>query len=288
MINDEFKIKTTIPNLVYGVLKRDISLFNIPLNRLANAAFLALYDRNTEGWGLPGGEGQSLQFKLNKEGKNLFTLLQENRTGIFSNKAGYFRNIIMTYSNMASYKRERIIFADRVSQIEKAVKKKVKMAFNYRNELRVIEPYILITDKEQEFNYLFGYCETHHEYRNYRLSKINPARILKEKQSRHDEEQVKAVKKNFDPFLSYGESVTVRFTAEGLYLFDHVIFLNKPRVLKREGQVLTLESSFKKAVIYLAPFLDEACVLSPPALRDFFKQKAENLLALYRGEQTDD
>ncbi|HOO59939.1 MAG TPA: WYL domain-containing protein [Candidatus Mcinerneyibacteriales bacterium] len=284
MINDEYKIKTKIPNLVHSVLLRDVSLFGISLNRLCNDVFLGLYDQFQEGWGLPGGEGKTLQFKLNREGQNLFEFLVENHTGLFSNKAGYFRNLIMSYSNMASFKRERVVFAERLSLVEKAVKKKVRMAFRYRDGIRIMEPYTVVTDREQEFNYIFGWCVTHKDYRNYRLSNIIPTRLLKVKQEHFDKAKADEVKKHFDPFLSYGETVTVRFTNNGLYLFDNVKFLNQPRVLKRDGNVLVLESSIKKAKVYLASFLDEACVLAPPELRSYFLEKARMMQKIYREE----
>ncbi|HHH84451.1 MAG TPA: WYL domain-containing protein, partial [Firmicutes bacterium] len=277
MINDEYKIKTKIPNLVHSVLLRDVSLFGVTLNRLCNALFLELYDQYQEGWGLPGGEGKTLQFKLNRDGQNLFEFLMEKQTGIFSNKAGYFRNLIMSYSNMASFKRERVIFADRLSLIEKGIRKRVKMAFRYRDGIRMMEPYIVVTDRAQEFNYIFGWCATHKEFRNYRLSKIIPTRLTREKQEHYDSDKVAEVKRNFDPFLSYGETVTVRFTNKGLYLFDNVKFLNQPRVMKRSGNTLVLESSVEKAKIYLASFLDEACVLSPTELRHYFLEKAKKM-----------
>jgi|MTBAKSStandDraft_2_1061841.scaffolds.fasta_scaffold00859_21 hypothetical protein len=285
MINEEYKIKTKIPNLVHSVLLRDVSLFGVSLNRLCNAIFLSLYDQYQEGWGLPGGEGKTLQFKLNREGQDLFDFLLENKTGLFSNKAGYFRNLIMSYSNMASFKRERVIFSDRLSLVEKGIKKKVKMAFRYRDGIRTMEPYTVVTDREQEFNYIFGWCETNQAYRNYRLSNIVPARLMKQKQEHFDPGKAAEVKRNFDPFLSYGESVTVRFTNNGLYLFDNVKFLNQPRVLKREGNTLVLESSVKKAKVYLASFLDEACVLSPPELRRYFLERARMMQKLYEEEK---
>ena len=284
MINDEYKIKTTIPNLVHSVLLRDVSLFGVSLNRLCNALFLGLYDQFQEGWGLPGGEGKSLQFKLNRDGQDLFEFLMENKTGLFSNKAGYFRNLIMSYSNMASFKRERVIFADRLSLVEKGIRKRVKMAFRYRDVIRVMEPYTVVTDREQEFNYIFGWCEANQAYRNYRLSNIIPTRLMKEKQEHFDQDKADEVKRHFDPFLSYGETVTVRFTNNGLYLFDNVKFLNQPRVLKREGNTLVLESSVKKAKVYLASFLDEACVLSPEELRRYFLDKARLMQKNYEEE----
>ncbi|HPQ88945.1 MAG TPA: WYL domain-containing protein [Candidatus Mcinerneyibacteriales bacterium] len=78
------------------------------------------------------------------------------------------------------------------------------MAFRYRDGIRIMEPYTVVTDREQEFNYIFGWCVTHKDYRNYRLSNIIPTRLLKVKQEHFDKAKADEVKKHFDPFLSTG------------------------------------------------------------------------------------
>ena len=73
-----------------------------------------------------------------------------------------------------------------------------------------------------------------------------------------DEEYINDVIKNFDPFLSKGQIIKIR--------------------LSENGGIFEFEASEEQIKRYFTYFLDEATVIEPVELKEWFIEKYENAL----------
>lgn len=184
---------------------------------------------------------------------------------------------------MPKYKREIIVFQETVNQIEFAIKKSVKIEVKYKGELRVLEPYFIKYAGGESRNYIHAYSEKSQDYRNYRLTSIKVIRTLEEKQKHYDKKYIEELKNNFDPFLSYGCETKVRLTEIGINHYKKVI-TNRPEIKKVEGDIYTFHCSLENAKIYFPHFMDEAEVLEPQELREWFREKLKNTINNYKNK----
>ncbi len=284
-MQEEHKIKVKLPYLIYDILKNDSAVFSVNLNALCNRIFSGLYARaeiRDDGFGVD----KDIQFKLTNDNAALFETLRMTDPERIEYKSRFFRALFWAYCDNPSFKRELLIFSDRMSLIREAVTKKRRLLIEYKNsENRLIEPYAVLTDKEQATNYIFSWCLKNGEYRNYRLSNARPLMISADKQSFRDEEHVRTVKRNFDPFLSFGNRVKVKFSDYGVELFEKLIIKNRPEIISKDGRVYELECSMRRAKVYFSTFLDEAVVLEPRELAVFFHDKALSMAEKYSEEK---
>ena len=123
----------------------------------------------------------------------------------------------------------------------------------------------------------------------YRLSNCSDITVKKEKQVMKEkllEERgrgfLKELKRNYDPFLSYGKRVKVKLTEEGQRLLK-VIYYNRPKkiAVTNDGEIL-FECSEQKAIAYFFQFLDEVEIIEPIELREKFKEKLESALLKHK------
>ncbi len=281
MNGEEYKIKSLIPYLMDDILVEDASGFNISMNMLCNKIFTCFHKKPVSADDTPMKE-KTRQFKLNKVNSMIYEEIRLNDVDKIENRSRFFRNMVRLYCDNPSYKRERMIFEKEFKAVQNAVKNRSTLMVEYRDkDVRRIEPYAVLPDKERKYNYIFGWCCKHGEHRNYRLSNIKPFNVDGEPQTHRDEEYIESIKKHFDAFLSFGMTVKVKFTDTGRHWFEDVIFLNKPVVLDREGDVYTLECSMRKAKVYFPAFLDEVEILEPVALREYFRKKAGSMKDIY-------
>ena len=90
------------------------------------------------------------------------------------------------------------------------------------------------------------------------------------------------IKNNFDPFLSYGCETKVRLTEHGIKHYDTVI-TNRPKVKEINGDIYTFHCSLENAKIYFPHFMDEAEILEPQELREWFRERFERITKKYNG-----
>ena len=224
-----------------------------------------------------------LQFSLNKDNLDLYADIN-SRTQI-CNKAGYFRHLFEVYCNQPKYKRELALCSKTVQLINIGIQNAQKLKIKYKNEIRAIEPYFITNSDGETRNYLFCYCEHSVAYRNYRLINIHVISVLREKVEKYEAAYINIIKKNFDPFLSYGLTVKVRLTPRGQKIL-HKIVTNKPKVVAQENDCFTFECSHFKAQLYFPQFLEEAEVLEPTELKEWFRLKFAKAHANYNKSQT--
>lgn len=275
----ESKVRVTLPEYIYNTILNDENDFEIKKNKLCNIIFKVYNEQvNFEGNDIMSKYSQILQFSLSNDNRDIYADI-EKRYKIQS-KADYFRKIFFLYSDLPKYKREILIFDENYRMINSAIKNKRKLKIKYQNEYRIVDPYFIKNTEGEARNYMFCYCNKHNEYRNYRLINIKAISIINEELEQYNEDYIRKIKNNFDPYLSYGNKVKIKLNDKGLKQFEKFI-INKPKVLEKEENIYVLECSDFKAKLYFPQFMENVEILEPIELREWFKNKFKKVSDLY-------
>lgn len=223
-------------------------------------------------------KGNTIQFNLNKFNDDLYpTILKEHK---IENEAEFFRSLFFKYINNPRYIREEILYTDIFSTINAGIEQNKKVNIKYRGEIRSINPYFIKISPAEDRMYLFGFCEKHKEFRNYRISNIESVSISKNDREIIDREYIKNIDKFFDPFLSYGKRVVIKITPAGEKLFK-IATANRPNVIEKNKNIWTLECTNRLAKIYFPQFLSEVEILEPLELREWFVKELRKAFEMY-------
>lgn len=275
----ESKVRVTLPQYVLEILDTDSYDFDLNKSKLCNNIFLAFHNVcELESSSNKNCETEVLQFTLSKT--NLDFFIDSFPRQEISNKAEYFRRIFLTYCNQPRYKRELSLNEQNVVKIKKAISQKRKLLIRYNKQLRYIEPYAVLRSDNETRNYIFCYCHYKEDYVNYRLGKTTAISIMSDGFTNFDQELVNGVKKNFDPFLSFGKVVVARLSELGNTIYEHNI-THRPHILDQQGDIYKFECSELRAKLYFPQFLGEVEILEPPELRDWFKAGATKMASVY-------
>ena len=276
------KVRFTISDFMYEILKSDSEYFKIPIGKIGNIIFNYYIDKNLNKIELEESTGEVIQFNLNKSNEEIFmdTLIR-NKIQV---EAQYWRNIFFTYINNLRYKREEILFQKIFRNIKKALKSENKIKVKYHDHIRLISPYFIKISDSESRSYLFCYCEKNQDYRNYKVSEIEEIWFTNEKIEIKDKKYIEEVYKKFDPFLSYRNKVKIKFTDKGLELYKNIL-INRPKVLKQEENIYTFECDYKLALIYFSQFFSLVEILEPQELREKLKNELENTLKIYKNKE---
>ncbi len=276
----EKKIRVTIPDYLFKAVKTDQHDFALNSNKLCNLVFSLYYEKALKIDSIFKSKYNGIiQFNLNVENIALYDeVIRNNR--IF-NEADFFRKMFYLYADQPKYKRELQLYKENVLLIKSSIQKKRKLKIWYKEEFRNIEPYFFSNSDGESRNFIFCWCYKNNDYRNYRLINIKPIAVLNEVFQKDDETYLNKIKINFDPFLSYGKTVKVHLTEKGELLY-HKIVTNRPKIIDEHNSIYTFECSEDKAKLYFSQFLDEAEILEPSDLREWFKNKYQSVLKKYK------
>ena len=226
------KVRVTVSDFMFEILKGDAEYFKIPLGKIGNTLFKYFIDKNLTKIELEESSGKKVQFNLSKENEDIFfDVLREKKA---DTEAELMRDIFFTYINNLRFKREEIIFNNTFKQIREAIKNNIKIGIKYHSTARIVNPYFIEISSKENRAYLFCYCEKNKDFRNYRISDIENIWNLEKEIYIKNKEYIEAIKKNFDPFLSYGNFIKVKMTEEGKVLYERVT-QNRPKLVKEEG-----------------------------------------------------
>ena len=280
MNETESKIRVTLPEYIYNFIINDEKDFEINKNRLCNMIF-EMYGESVEiKEHLPKTKyNKILQFNLSNNNLDIFVDIATRKE--IENKADYFRKLFFMYCDQPKYKREQQICNSTVIMAEGAIKSGKKLKIKYKGEYRIVEPYFIASENGETRNYLFCYCYNNKEYRNYRLINIKGVSILNESIEHYNEEYIKNIRDNFDPYLSYGSIIKVKFSEYGIEQMNRVM-INRPKKIENSGDIYTFECSELKAKLYFPQFLGNAEILEPKELREWFRHEFEKALERYR------
>ena len=188
-----------------------------------------------------------------------------------SSMSNYFRNMLASYTLLPQDRRERIIFKETVETIEEAIANERKIYFTTTSYdvMHIVSPYRITNSTEELFNYLIG------EYKgnaySFRITRLRKVIILNEAASFSEEnEKVFGMMLKYGPQFAYRSDtaplVKVRLMERGQDMLKK-IYLHRPRLLGKEGDLYTFECAPSQAYQYFLKFGRHALVLEPKELQ---------------------
>ena len=275
------KIKVTLPQNIYEIIKNDISDFNMTSNYFMNYIFLNLNDKYKNFKGNPAiaeqsKEKSSIQFNLNKESSLIYyDVLRDNNA---QNESEFMRSLLIRYATNPKNKRELFIFKESVERINLAIKDKKNVYITFNDDRKVkVSPYHIGSSDLEIANYIFCYDFSEEKYKNYKLSYLKQVYTTSEVAKWEDNDYIKDVIKNFDPFLSKGQIIKIKLSENGKKLLK-TIKINRPKLISEDGDLFEFEASDEQIKRYFSYFFDEATVIEPIELKEWFIEKYENAL----------
>lgn len=275
------KIKVTLPQNIYEIIKNDISDFNMTSNYFMNYIFLNLNDKYKNFKGNPAiaeqsKEKSSIQFNLNKESSLIYyDVLRDNNA---QNESEFMRSLLIRYATNPKNKRELFIFKESVERINLAIKDKKNVYITFNDDRKVkVSPYYIGSSDLEIANYIFCYDFSEEKYKNYKLNYLKQVYTTSEGAKWEDNDYIEDVIKNFDPFLSKGQVIKVRLSENGKKLLK-TIKINRPKLISEDGDLFEFEASDEQIKRYFSYFFDEATVIEPIELKEWFIKKYENAL----------
>lgn len=275
------KIKVTLPQNIYEIIKNDISDFNMTSNYFMNYIFLNLNDKYKNFKGNPAiaeqsKEKSSIQFNLNKESSLIYyDVLRDNNA---QNESEFMRSLLIRYATNPKNKRELFIFKESVERINLAIKDKKNVYITFNDDRKVkVSPYYIGSSDLEIANYIFCYDFSEEKYKNYKLNYLKQVYTTSERAKWEDTDYIEDMIKNFDPFLSKGQVIKVRLSENGKKLLK-TIKINRPKLISEDGDLFEFEASDEQIKRYFSYFFDEATVIEPIELKEWFIKKYENAL----------
>jgi len=275
------KIKVTLPQNIYEIIKNDISDFNMTSNYFMNYIFLNLNEKYKNFKGNPAiaeqsKEKSSIQFNLNKESSLIYyDVLRDNNA---QNESEFMRSLLIRYATNPKNKRELFIFKESVERINLAIKDKKNVYITFNDDRKVkVSPYYIGSSDLEIANYIFCYDFSEEKYKNYKLNYLKQVYTTSEGAKWEDNDYIEDVIKNFDPFLSKGQIIKVRLSENGKKLLK-TIKINRPKLISEDGDLFEFEASDEQIKRYFSYFFDEATVIEPIELKKWFIEKYENAL----------
>lgn len=280
------KIKVTIPKNIYDIVKNDLSDFGLSNNYFMNYLFINLKDSYEEyvnkNIDIPvlNKEKKFIQFNLNKENSLIYYDVLRDKKVL--NESEFMRNLLIKYCANQKNVRELFIFKEIIERINMAIKDKKNVVITFNDERKAtITPYHIGSSDLEIANYIFCYDIEEKKYKNYKLSNLKQVYTLSELGKWDEEEYIKTTIENFDPFLSQGRKIKIKLTDEGKRILK-VSKVNRPKIISEDNDIFEFECSQEQAKKYFSYFLDEALVLEPLELREWFEKKFENALKKIR------
>ena len=276
----EKKLRITVPNEIYKIIESDLEDFRITKNFLCNYIF-----ENSKGFKQIynykyNGSKKIIQFNLNKKNlENYYSFLAEKKIEV---EAEYFRNIFFYYAQQSKKSRELFIFKNITEKIMYGVENKKKIIVTFADGTKkTISPYYMASSELELKNYLFSYDEDEKRFKNFTLRNIKAVYVTEKKVYEGENDFVREVIENFDPFLSYNKRVKVKFTDEGLEILKRVKTY-RPKLLKQEGNICVFQCSELQGKRYFSVFWNEAEILEPLELRNWFRERSLKIMEIYK------
>lgn len=276
----EKKLRITVPNEIYKIIESDLEDFRITKNFLCNYIF-----ENSKGFKQIynykyNGSKKIIQFNLNKKNlENYYSFLAEKKIEV---EAEYFRNIFFYYAQQSKKSRELFIFKNITEKIMCGVENKKKIIVTFADGTKkTISPYYMASSELELKNYLFSYDEDEKRFKNFTLRNIKAVYVTEKKVYEGENDFVREVIENFDPFLSYNKRVKVKFTDEGLEILKRVKTY-RPKLLKQEGNICVFQCSELQGKRYFSVFWNEAEILEPLELRNWFRERSLKIMEIYK------
>ncbi|MFA6837025.1 MAG: WYL domain-containing protein [Fibrobacteraceae bacterium] len=227
-----------------------------------------------------------LQFSLHKKNHTFADYAESAHMKLATLCRHYFEE----YVNLPRGKRECFLQQELLRKIQEAIDTKKNMILNYRDAFLQASPCFIAFSPSWIRAYLVV-CEdpskSKEPFHALRLSQLMGT-VLRESIAFHTtsfvlSQQAELFKEHFDPFLCYGKEVSVRLNEAGIQLLRLAV-TNRPKFdpAKVQDDIYRFECSEKLAQIYFPQFLENAEILSPPMLREWFQRHFQSASEQYK------
>lgn len=283
-MNEQGRINSTLPFIVLNRLTSDSITFNLNENEIVNLVYSNYRNEFTK---------QDVDIKSKYAKKRSLYLQTEYRQEYIdivqreilekynASESEFFRGLLFQYAHLPIFEREQILFSQNFKVLKEAILNEECVILTTKKNSRKFEPYFI--KQAEEFSYVFGYCSLNKENRLFRVSTIKTVRNIDEKIQMKNEKIVQEYQANFDPFLSYGKRVKVKFTDEGIKKYN-IIVSNRPKRISNDRNTYIFECSEKKAQVYFPQFFKDVEILEPISLRQWYKTILEEALEYYKND----
>ncbi|MGL5355126.1 MAG: WYL domain-containing protein [Cetobacterium sp.] len=277
------KIRVTVSEDIWRLLKKDSEEFGINNNKLCNYILDKFkyskkfdIDKFIEPQGRP--LKKVIQFDLNVANKSIYyDILKANYVDI---EAEFFRELFEIYSSQFKYQREIFIFQETYKTVLEAITNKVKIRILYLGESSTVSPYFIKREDQGDENFIFVYDDENKKYRNLKLKDVLILGTLSEKIQIRDKKFIENIRKNFDPFLGERLLIKAKFTQIGESMLKS--FTNyKPKLIKKEDDLYFFEMTLENAKFYFASFLKEVRIIEPEKLKEELKKSFLEAYKIY-------
>lgn len=246
--------------------------YNLENNDFASELALELYDYKHQS--INTYYNESLTFYLSEENEFIFNTINESLSHLGA--SAFFRKLIYRYLDYPQYRREEIIYKHILGPIHEAIAthKSIKLKLE-KNEL-IMKPYKIGTSKEEIYSYLLGLVNGSPS--SIHILKIKIAVVLKNTFD-FTEEETKMLSDVYRlgiqfPFKNICKA-EIEFNEDGLKLYKSK-YLNRPDIIKVEGNHYFFECSFDQLLLYFLSFGSKVKIISPEYL-------AKSIYKSYKG-----
>lgn len=216
----------------------------------------------------------TFSFKPTKTSENV-VLYIDNILVKDESLSSFYRRLFTSYASKTKNLRELIIHKENYLQIQKAIKKHLKIAIKLKtgDYFVNVSVYAISHSKDELFNYALLYLNKRNS--TIRLSSIDCVTLLSEK-SDIPVENIKLFNIQLENDVQYtiyntdDEPVKVKLTDKGKKLFEK-IYLYRPTPISIEGDIYTFHCSAQQILFYFERFGDNAIILSPKKLGIFMR-----------------
>lgn len=278
------KIRVTVPEDIWDIMKYDEEEFGIKNNKLCNYILERLkFHKKIESEKLLESQGRNykkiIQFDLNVSNKEIYyDILKTNGVEI---EAEYFRELFEIYCSKFKYQRELFIYEARLKLLLDAIKQGNKIKMKHFSDVFDVEPIFIRREERGDENFLFCYEDKTASYQNYKLKELEVLSILPEKVKRRDKKFIENTRKRYSPFSGKENIIKVRLTELGESMLKG--WTNyRPKLSKIEGNIFYFEATNEQARLYFRIFLKEAEILEPKELREEILQDLLESICSYQ------
>lgn len=206
----------------------------------------------------------------------------------------YFRAVLEEYIRLPYCRREAVFFGDTVKAVNDAIRHGCSVSFVYGAENVYGYPVSIEPDEWSSFNYLLlvnPQMEVKH-YRICRIKSISPIytdtiALSAEKRSEIYEKQIIPAGIQFagEPLVD----VAVKLSEKGMEMYNRMVFL-RPRytsikALPDEGYLCNFCCSANQIKFYFFKFGEDAQIVSPVELKEYFLENYRKAYNLYKGKR---
>ena len=247
-----------------------------------------------------------IYFRINKENIEYLISVEGQAEGVaYNDKIGlFFKAVLEEYCEQTYVVRERIYYQDFVDEIQLAIdyrkllkvtlKSKSKRTGFEKNNIMYVKPLCITQDSEQFYNYLVGMTSISREG-PWQIGSIRLTSILKCEHQMHpmtissslQTEIENEIKRKGIQFLSDhypAQKILVKLTPRGMRMYQSMLHLRPQYQAKTIDGILEFNCSVHQIKNYFFKFGEDALILEPTELANWFTDKYQRAVNRYSAE----